>query len=134
MFGGSLGLQRQVQVLRSVCVSLYGAFDVGWPSGFQRPYSLERGAQSTLDCYRGVLSIAAAYVVPIVSSWGFRSHLWHEDCEFTSAQISFTLPPLDAPHLSRFILRLTFPHSCNSLIKVTYRDDSHVLIGILFII
>ena len=73
MFGGSLGLQRQVQVLRSVCVNLSGAFDVGWPSGFQRPYSVERGAQRTLDYYRGVFSIAVVYIVPIVSSWGLRS-------------------------------------------------------------
>ena len=57
MFGGSLGLQRQVQVLRSVCVNLSGAFDVGWPSGFQRPYSVERGAQRTLDYYRGVFLV-----------------------------------------------------------------------------
>jgi len=107
MFGGSLGLQRQVQVLRSVCVNLPGAFDVGWPSGFQRPYSLERGAQSTLDCYRGVLSIAAAYVVPIVSSWGLRSHPWHEDCGFASAQIRFTLPPTTLP-----VCRVLFCDDC----------------------
>ena len=47
-----------------------GLLMMAWPSVFQRPYSLERGAQRTLDCYRGVFSIAAAYVVPIVSSWG----------------------------------------------------------------
>ena len=50
-------------------VGISGALDVGMAvSGFQRPYPLERGAQRTLDCYRGVFSIAAAYVVPIVSS------------------------------------------------------------------
>ena len=38
-----------------------------WQSGFQRPYPIERGAQRTIDFHRGVLSIAVAYVVPIIA-------------------------------------------------------------------
>ena len=102
------------------CCALYALSSLGLlmlarPSGFQRPYSLERGAQRTLDCYRGVFSIAAAYVVPIVSSWGLRcirgmkvaNHVRPDPLRSASD---------DAPRLSRFILRrlLTFPHSCNS--------------------
>ena len=94
------------------CCALYALSSLGLlmlarPSGFQRPYSFERGAQRTLDCYRGVFSIAAAYVVPIVSSWGLRSHPWHEGCEFTSAQIRFTLPPTTLP-----VCRVLFCDDC----------------------
>ena len=94
------------------CCALYALSSLGLlmlarPSGFQRPYSLERGAQRTLDCYRGVFSITAVYVVPIVSSWGLTSHPWHEGCEFTSAQIRFTLPPTTLP-----VCRVLFCDDC----------------------
>ena len=51
-------------------VVLSGALDVGvavWL--FQRPYPLERGAQRTPDCHRGVFFLAVVYVVPVVLSW-----------------------------------------------------------------
>ena len=71
--GGSLGPLREVNVCAQCTLFFLGLLMLAWPSGFQRPYSVERGAQRTLDYYRGVFLITVVYVVPIVSSWGLRS-------------------------------------------------------------
>ena len=87
-------------------------------SDLQRPSPFERGAHINLDYYCGLRFIALAYVVPFVSLWNLELSPCHGRYEITFA-LTLRLTTL---RLSRVIVLrfLTLPHSCNSLIKVTY--------------